>query len=191
MASYKEGEWFKKNGYNEKGLTYVYFPADSYEIRDTLKDAGFKFDKVLLWHAPEIPAGYEDKVIEVWFDALGVMTAWFEGFYGPDANTKVRTRVKEMQPAKETISEWIGEIKDKVTFTGRVIMNKPVSTKYGITNLIKFEDENGNIIQWWTTSSAVEILESGLTFTMTGTIKSLDEWNGDKFTTVTRCKIVK
>lgn len=189
--AYKEGEWFKKNGYNEKGLTYVYFPTDSYEVKNNLKDAGFKFDKVLLWHAPEIPAGYEDKVIEVWFDALGVMTTWFEGFYGPDANTKVRARIKEMQPAKEAVSNWIGEIKDKVTFTGKVIMNKPVSTKYGITNLIKFEDENGNIIQWWTTSSAIEILENGLTFTMTGTIKSLDEWNGDKLTTVTRCKIVK
>ena len=50
-----------------------------------------------------------------------------------------------------------------------------------------FEDENGNILQWWT---ADEIkAEVGDQVLLTGTVKAHDEYKGVKSATVTRCKI--
>ena len=190
--AYKEGTWYKKNGYNEKGLTYVYFPKDSYEVKEELKAAGFRFDKILLWHAPEIPAGYEDKVVEFWFPALGVMSTWYEGFYSDSAKEKVMERLIEARPEEDRPkpTEWYGEEKEKIQLDVTVVYKKNMTTAYGLTNLIKFEDAEGHLFQWWSNSAFANEIEEGDKFTIAGTIKSHDEYAGRKYTTLTRCKKV-
>ena len=59
---YLDAKWLEENCFNENLTTFVYFPADSFEVKDSLKDAGFRFSKILLWHIANIPEGYEDKV---------------------------------------------------------------------------------------------------------------------------------
>lgn len=190
--AYKEGTWFKKNGYNEKGFTYVYFPKDSFDVKDELKEAGFRFDKTLLWHAPEIPAGYEDKVVEIWFQAIGTMSTWFEGFYTPAAKDIVMKRLIEARPEEDRPqpTEWYGEEKDKVNLHVTVVFKKSMTTAYGPTNLIKFKDDEGHLFQWWSASALAEDLEEGQELQLAGTIKSHDEYLGTKYTTLTRCKAV-
>ena len=183
--AYKEGEWFKKNGYNEKGLTYVYFPADSYEIRDTLKDAGFKFDKVLLWHAPEIPAGYEDKVIEVKTSDIIEFTAWGKGVFVNGAYKIIEQRIAAFDPK---FSAWYGEVGQKFTDLPATLTSiHQVETRFGLSNLVKFTLEGGEELNWWTTVTITA--EVGSKVLISGTIKDHSEYKGDKVTLVTRCKI--
>ena len=186
----KEGVWFKKNGYNEKGFTYVYFPKDSYDVKEDLKAAGFRFDKTLLWHAPEVPEGYEDKVVEIWFQALGTMSTWFEGYYTPAAKEIVMKRIIAARPEEDRPqpTEWYGEEKQKITLELEVTFKKNMTTMYGATTLIKFKDAEGHLFQWWSNGMFAETLAEGDKVMVAGTIKSHDEYLGQKYTTLTRCK---
>lgn len=184
----KRAKWLEENCFNKNLTTFVYFPADSFEVKDSLKDAGFRFSKNLLWHIANIPEGYEDKVVEITLDQVAEIGAWGEGFYRPDARAFVDDMLKNCRPVEESTSEWLFEEKER--FYDYTVVLKSVrgmETRYGYTQLVKFEDANGNILQWWT---AVEIkAEVGDQVLLTGSVKAHDEYKGVKSTTVTRCKI--
>jgi len=85
-------------------------------------------------------------------------------------------------------SEWIGEKGDK-------ILNLPVTLvsirgfqgKYGFSQVIKFKTEEENVLTWFTTVN-IKIAE-GDNCVLSGTIKSLDTYNNEKITVMTRCKL--
>ena len=184
----KRAKWLEENCFNENLTTFVYFPADSFEVKDSLKDAGFKFNRSLLWHIADIPEGYEDKVVEITLDKVAEIGAWGEGCYRPNARTFVDDMLKNCRPIEESISEWLFEEKERFYDYAVVLKSvRGMETRFGWTQLVKFEDANGNILQWWT---AVEIkAEVGDHVLLTGTVKAHDEYKGVKSTTVTRCKI--
>ena len=184
----KRAKWLEENCFNENLTTFVYFPADSFEVKDSLKDAGFRFSKNLLWHIANIPEGYEDKVVEIALDQVAEIGAWGEGFYRPGARTFVDDILKNCRPIEESTSEWLFEEKERFYDYAVVLKSvRGMETRFGYTQLVKFEDANGNILQWWT---AVEIkAEVGDQILLTGTVKAHDEYKGVKSTTVTRCKI--
>lgn len=185
--SEKRAKWFADNGFNAEEKTYVYFPSNSYEIKEELKDAGFKFNPNLFWHIAAIPAGYEDKVIEIKLNEVAALTAWGTGEYSPEAKAYVSEKMVAARPVEET-GEWIGEEKDKIVdYHVTLTSVRGMETRFGWTQLVKFEDECGNEINWWT---AVEIkAEVGDEILLSGTIKKLDEYQGRKITVMTRCKI--
>ena len=184
----KREKWLEENCFNENLTTFVYFPTDSFEVKDSLKDAGFRFSKNLLWHIANIPKGYEDKVVEIALDQVAEIGAWGEGFYRPGARTFVDDILKNCRPIEESTSEWLFEEKERLYDYAVVLKSvRGMETRFGWTQLVKFEDANGNILQWWT---AVEIkAEVGDQVLLTGTVKAHDEYKGVKSTTVTRCKI--
>ena len=184
----KRAKWLEENCFNKNLTTFVYFPADSFEVKDSLKDAGFHFSKNLLWHIANIPEGYEDKVVEITLDQVAEIGAWGEGFYRPGARTFVDDILKNCRPIEESTSEWLFEEKERFYDYAVVLKSvRGMETRFGWTQLVKFEDANGNILQWWT---AVEIkAEVGDQVLLTGTVKAHDEYKGVKSTTVTRCKI--
>ena len=184
----KRAKWLEENCFNENLTTFVYFPADSFEVKDSLKDAGFHFSKNLLWHIANIPEGYEDKVVEIALNQVAEIGAWGEGFYRPGARTFVDDILKNCRPIEESTSEWLFEEKERFYDYAVVLKSvRGMETRFGWTQLVKFEDANGNILQWWT---AVEIkAEVGDQVLLTGTVKAHDEYKGVKSTTVTRCKI--
>lgn len=184
----KRAKWLEENGFNENLTTFVYFPVDSFEVKDSLKDAGFKFNRSLLWHIANIPEGYEDKVVEITLDQVAEIGAWGEGCYRPNARIFVDDMLKNCRPIEESTSEWLFEEKERF-YDYAVVLKfvRGMETRFGWTQLVKFEDANGNILQWWT---AVEIkAEVGDQVLLTGTVKAHDEYKGVKSTTVTRCKI--
>ena len=184
----KRAKWLKENCFNENLTTFVYFPADSFEVKDSLKDAGFKFNRSLLWHIANIPEGYEDKVVEITLDKVAEIGAWGEGCYRPNARAFVDDMLKNCRPAEESTSEWLFEEKER--FYDYVVVLKSVrgmETRYGYTTLIKFEDEYGNILDWWTSTDVKA--EIGDRVLLTGTVKSHNEYKGIKSTTVTRCRL--
>ena len=184
----KREKWLEENCFNENLTTFVYFPSDSFEVKDNLKDAGFKFNRSLLWHIANIPEGYEDKVVEITLDKVAEIGAWGEGCYRPNARTLVDDILKNCRPIEESTSEWLFEEKERFYDYAVVLKSvRGMETRFGWTQLVKFEDANGNILQWWT---AVEIkAEVGDHVRLTGTVKAHDEYKGVKSTTVTRCKI--
>ena len=184
----KREKWLEENCFNKNLTTFVYFPADSFEVKDRLKDAGFKFNRSLLWHIANIPEGYEDKVVEITLDQVAEIGAWGEGFYRPGARTFVDDILKNCRPIEESTSEWLFEEKERFYDYAVVLKSvRGMETRFGYSQLVKFEDANRNILQWWT---AVEIkAEVGDQVLLTGTVKAHDEYKGVKSTTVTRCKI--
>ena len=184
----KRAKWLEENCFNENLTTFVYFPADSFEVKDSLKDAGFRFSKILLWHIANIPEGYEDKVVEISLDQVAEIGAWGEGFYRPDARTFVDDILKNCRPVEESTSEWLFEEKERFYDYAVVLKSvRGMETRYGYTTLIKFEDEYGNILDWWTSTDVKA--EVGNRVLLTGTVKSHNEYKGNKTTVVTRCKI--
>ena len=184
----KRAKWLEENCFNENLTTFVYFPADSFEVKDSLKDAGFRFSKNLLWHIANIPEGYEDKVVEITLDKVAEIGAWGEGFYRPGARTFVDDILKNCRPIEESISEWLFEEKERFYDYAVVLKSvRGMETRFGWTNLIKFEDDHGNILDWWTSTDVKA--EVGNRVLLTGTVKSHNEYKGNKTTVVTRCKI--
>ena len=184
----KRAKWLEENCFNENLTTFVYFPSDSFEVKDSLKDAGFRFSKILLWHIANIPEGYEDKVVEITLDQVAEISAWGEGFYRPDARTFVDDILKNCRPVEESTSEWIGEEKERlydIPVTLKQI--REVETRFGFSQLVEFETKNLDKIVWWTT---VDIqFNIGDEVLLTDTVKSHDEFRSVKQTTMTRCKL--
>ena len=108
----KKKDWLKKNGYNKNEDTFVYFPKDSFEIKEQLKEDGFVFDRTLLWHCPELPEGYENRTFKVSFNELGEYCPNGEGSYYASTKDKIAEMMKARRPV--STSEWIGEPNERL-----------------------------------------------------------------------------
>jgi hypothetical protein len=85
-------------------------------------------------------------------------------------------------------STWLGEIKQKISVIGQVVLIRHTQTNFGESTLIQVRDNNGNIVKWWASGYHDEVTE-GDEIVIRGTVKAHDEFRGIKQTTLTRCKI--
>lgn len=198
---YKKGnetkaEWLKRNGFEQadnKYVTYVITGGNTYEIKDTLKQNGCVYNKLLGWHSPQqfklegfvwVPIFADD--IYVWLPSISTMTVRDE------AETFVKETLKPYQPKRNvelassmTDSEFIGAIGDRLRKIPAVIVGKKeVNSKYGLSMLYTFE--SGNSVLCWFTSSFKNV-EVGDKILLSGTIKDRKEYNQQKQTILTRC----
>lgn len=181
----KKQEWLEKNGFNENLTTFVYFPADSFEVKDKLKEAGFKFNNSLLWHAAAVPQGYEESCVEIHLDEVVELCAWGTGNYKPTARTTVEEILKAARPASK--SQWIGEEKEKLTDLPVTLVSiHGFEGRYGYSQVVKFH--NGDNILTWFTATHIDA-EPGDSLLLSGTIKSHDTYDGEAITIMTRCKL--
>lgn len=187
-ADEKAAKWRIKNGISEEGFTYV-ITGDSYSIKDELKSNGWIYSPALKWHKAD-PTGYEDRVLKLEADFLNIeYAAWGEGFFPADLGQRVDASLNALLPPSR--SEWLGEVNDKVKklFVTLVRHNTCAGFRGGLQNIFTFEDKEGNVLTWFTsTHSEIEV---GNTFYLDGTIKKLDEYKGTKQTVMTRCKLAE
>lgn len=176
-------EWLKDNGFNENKETYIYFLSDSYEIKETLKENNFKYNKILKWHIAEIPSGFEDKVIKVSADEVSEDIE-----FNSQAKDYINNLISEKRGTAKSI--WIGEKKLRL----RNVKVKAVKMNYtyglyGKTTIVTFETKEGNILKWFTSTFVDEdILEQNdilMTFTIKEHIIDVYE-NNAKVTLITR-----
>ena len=181
----KRAKWLEENCFNENLTTFIYALSDSYDVKEKLKDAGFKFNSSLLWHAATIPTGYEKSCIEVSFNEIGEFSAWGEGHFNPDVKKIIEDKIKKARPASK--SQWIGEEKDRIVDLPVVLVSiHGFETRYGYSQVVKFLNGD-NVITWFT---AVDIkFEPGDNILLSGTIKKLDEYKGEAQTIMTRCRL--
>lgn len=104
-----------------------------------------------------------------------------------------RERQEAEEKARKAISKHIGQVGDKldltVTLEKRAWFDVPSFRGYGMDTMYvyTFRDEQGNALVWKTGKGLV--FESGEKVHLTGTIKNHDEYDGEKQTTLTRCKV--
>lgn len=177
-------KWLEKNGFAEDGTSYI-ITSDSYSIKDELKAAGWKYDPILKWHKAD-PAGYEDRTVKINVEDCFAFSAWGDGRYLATAKDFIDNLLNEAKGP--SASEWVGEVGERlkkipVTLVGVYGFDG----KYGYSQVVKFQDENGNALTWFT---AVHIsVQVGDSCLLTGTVKKHDEYKGEKTTILTRCRI--
>lgn len=86
---------------------------------------------------------------------------------------------------KESVSEYIGDIGDKVEFTSRPVVVNSFENDYGVSTLYKFVDD-GNVIMWRTG----KYLDPEIEYTIKATVKEHSDFRNVKQTVVTRGKVL-
>lgn len=179
----KKAEWMEKNGFNAEGATYI-ITGDSYSIKEELKEAGWKFDSILLWHKAD-PAGYEDRVIKILDEDVIEYSAWGEGHFKTGAKEYI---MQKMLPAEDLDLDFIGEIGDKLKqITVTLTKKSSFCGRFGLTNILEFRDENKNYLVWFTSTDPK--FEVGDIISLSGTIKEHKKYKEIPQTIVTRCKL--
>lgn len=186
-APEKNAKILKDNGFNEEGLMWIVL-GDTFKIKEELKEAGAKFNNMFLWHFDHEDNGYECIKISI----EDVAEKNFVGIWQFNDYICVYEYIKKLfkENAPKTSSEHVGNIGDKYEDTVTLVKIHTYETHfsyYGELNYIyKFVDKNGNTIIWKT---SCKDLEEGKAYQIKGKIKEHSEYNGDKQTVLTRCKI--
>ena len=181
-AAAKKKEWLEKNSFNEDGTCFI-ITGDSYSIKDELKAAGWRFSHQFLWHKPD-PAGYEDRVIKLNLSEVGSWTVYGTFVFNEDAADYIKQKLDNALPPSK--SEWLeGEKVEDLTVT--FVSKREFDGYYGLTNILTFETEEGNVLTWYTSTN--QNLEIGENYFISGKIKDRKEFKGIKTTILTRCKI--
>lgn len=89
--------------------------------------------------------------------------------------------------AQDEASVHVGEIKDRIEFEGKVEFTTERDGYYGVTTIIKFRSNDGNVFTWF--ASGVQTYQRGDRVKVRGTVKKHDEYRGVKQTVLSRCVV--
>ena len=180
--------WLETHGFNKNEETYIVL-GDSYSIKDQLKDAGFRYNGTLhRWMKGEpigIPQDYKGDVIKVSATDILEFSAWGEGHFFSNAKEIIDNIEKETLP--EVITEWKGEIGERLTVKVFLAGAREYQNQWGYGIIYTFKDDDNGVYVWFT---KVDInKEVGDSFTLVGTVKDHKTYNDIHQTIVNRCKI--
>jgi hypothetical protein len=178
-------EWFEVNGFSEYGVTYLVL-GNSYPIKDTLKEEGFKFSPLLRWHADNcdfvLPEGCYYK--ELQFEDV---FTWSEEENVAFMKEGAREKIEEIfNPKVVYNSDYVGEIKERIRdIPVEVRAIGGFDSAYGYKWVYTFIDEDGNLYTWFTTAQQTVTL--GDRVILTGTVTAHVEYKGARTTQLNRC----
>lgn len=93
-------------------------------------------------------------------------------------------------------SRWLGEEKERVTFTGVLLRTRDVESPYGTKTLFAFRSDDGSDAIWWCSGHRPRrgdcwgaMLEPGDRVTVKGTVGDRDTYQGRKQTQLKRCVV--
>lgn len=192
QAEEKNRTYFERRGFDESGRTWVY-TGDTFAKREELKEAGAKYDGILGWHSASKIEAYPAVQFAPEFqkDNCGVII----GFTRYDSEVIAdRQKLVEEAEAKANPSEHVGNIGDKVEFSGTYVKHawyeRPKYMGYGTETvwIHTISDEHGNIFVW-KTKNALCGFKDGDKVSVRGTVKEHTEYKGIKQTVLQRCNI--
>ena len=121
-------------------------------------------------------------------------TARSFGFLASVPQAYARHLDKTFKREKElanTVNEWMGEEKDKLTVNVKIKSVRYLDNDFGVTVLYTFLSDTGHTFKWFASRAAlgedVTPEDEGF-FTLKGSVKKHEEFNGQKSTVLTRCK---
>lgn len=178
-------------GYDpENPQVYLVVGENSYEIKDQLKENGFRFDRDLGWyntHSEQVPAGFS--LTSVPFDDLFDWD-WFTRRISVKDDAKKVADAAKNAAAPKSNSEYVGEIKERLRDLQVVyVKSREVDGYYGVTTIYTFKTGE-NILTWFSSGKGLpQDINVGDSFLLTGTVKDHKEYNGVKQTVLTRCLV--
>lgn len=103
------------------------------------------------------------------------------------ARAREQARTTQGTSAAQKSNQHVGQVGQKIPPTKiTVIRTRDISGPYGNTQIVTMEDEPGNTYVWFNNSSSR--MEDGREYTIVGTVKKHDDYNGKKQTNLTRVK---
>ena len=188
--------FFQKQGFNAEGKTYVIL-GDTYKIKDELKQLGCKFSNIFGWHIDHQIEGYDLLMVDVneCFDKDYTGTyRW--NLWKNDGLTERIHEASLKAAASRSKSQHVGSIGDRISTKATLTKISWYDTNFGTKYIYTFTDIWNNVLVWKTTGGCekevnglLKPVEAGEMITITGTVKSHDEYQGIKQTVLTRCKI--
>ena len=179
-----QAEWPQKNGFDNLGNTWIFVKGDTYAIKDSLKENGYKFNKILGWHGAEcledLPEGYE--ICQVGFHEVYRFEPYATepDFVGKEYIEQLKTDAGQ--------GEFVGEIGERLRALDVQLMSiREYDGAYGLSYIYQFSYKGDILI--WMTSKWMDI-EPDKWYVLTGTVKKHNSYKGMNQTYLSRC-IVK
>lgn len=168
------------NGFGDENGHITVVLGNTYDIKNELKAAGAHF-KVFGWFFTNetpvvVPEGYE--TLELTWEQCST-----DGIVKSEA--EIKSMIADMV-RKPSLSNFQGEIGKKLTFVAKVTRAFELDGRYGVSYMHTFEDNDGNVYVWTTTTQCLEV---GKNFEITGTVKDHSVYNDVNQTVMTRCKV--
>jgi len=192
-----KAEWLTKNGFSKEGVTYIVAGGNTFNVKDILKSHNCTYSKLLNWHCAEkfeLDGELEGFIfVPIFFDDVYV---WREESGFAHEKEEAPALIKEaLQPYRKNEgwslpstmkdSVWIGEVGERLRkIPAKIVGKKEINSNYGLSTLYTFE--SGNSVLCWFTSSYKDV-EIGDSILLSGTIKSLNDYKGQKQTMLSRC----
>jgi hypothetical protein len=169
----------------EKG-PIILFKGDTYSHLEWFRESVAKYRKYCGWYIPsteiipnDIPEDLEIKTLK--WEAIS-----------SDENTLLPDHIiKEVIDEllyDESSSEWVGEIGQRTTMWLLVKSIKEIDTFYGRSTIYNFEDEDGNVIVWFSTGAGIDVEEDEW-YQIVGTVTKHQKYKNIKQTIINRCKL--
>jgi len=111
---------------------------------------------------------------------------WFF-FFKNCNNDEMDKKFSVLKTAKENkviTGEYIGKIKERISIDATLTAIKEKNTQYGITKILNFESDKGDLVSYYTGSK--EVPEIGTKRNLIGTVKCHKEYNGVCRTVINR-----
>jgi len=168
----------------DKGYITI-FKGNAYEDKDYFKQNEARYTRLWGWYfisTIDLPDDIPSDVtpVQLPWDMVGNE----DGTLKSDAEVTAAVESLIYEP---DISEYQGEVGDKVNVTVTVESAIPVSGVYGPSTMHVMRDAKGNCYVWTT---AAKSWEKGSTHHITGSIKALNQYKGVRQTILTRCRAV-
>lgn len=189
-------EFLLRNGFNLFGEAWLVL-SDTFQIKDELKRFGAKYVGQIGWLFDSSAWAYDlHKItINTLLDNGSTLVVkdpntWLYAFNHDSASIK---RYMDVVRIKHTMAinnkkAYVGSIGERITLS---LVNEAVFTfdsQFGPVYVYKFSDANGNTLVWKT---SCQDIQEGKRYKVTGTVKSHDEYKGEKQTALTRCKYME
>ena len=186
-------KFFDKAGFDFKGNTWIVL-GSTYNIKEQIKLDGGKYSQQLGWHFDNGLVEYKTMLVNIQ-DLCEVNDI---GDYEQSYSFKqfeIAEKVKAMKASFTEVpstSTHVGNIGDKLTLTVDLISSFSrvfqISYRQEVTSYIhKMVDSLGNVYIWKTGTEFGEEKK----VVLTGTVKEHSEYNKEKQTALTRCKVLE
>jgi hypothetical protein len=105
------------------------------------------------------------------------------------AKSRERSLIKQREN-NELTNEFLGEIKDKLELPVTLKSIRFIEGQFGVTSLYSFVTDDGHLVKWFSSRAVFRDGDVDRSFTLKGTVRKHDEYNGTKSTVLTRCSEV-
>ncbi len=174
--------WSKQDEIDRKVLAAAHIDADSDLAKSAIEwaknlEAGSEYQQTIRTVAA---AGkYSHRLTGIAASIVGAYKRHLEG----EVIRKARAEKATANPSTHQ-----GVVGEKLTRKLLLVSTRSFDSAFGVTNLNRFSDEDGNAYIWWT-STELDV-EVGGWCNLTGTVKTHDAYRDVPQTVLTRCKLV-